>query len=151
MKELENHTTSRKKNLPHKELQAMRKLHNNREIIIKPADKGGSMVIMNTTDYIQEAQRQLLNPEHYKLLTSDPTTTYNEYIHHLNRPSLEIRNHQWHNQRKPTNKESKDINLLHATKKKKKKKINPGNPGRPIVNSIGSITEKNVSICGCTS
>ena len=38
---------------------------------------------MNTPDYIQEAHRQLLNPEHYKPLTSDPTITYNKYIHHL--------------------------------------------------------------------
>ena len=51
----------------------MRDLHNNTDIIIKPADKGGSIVIMNTTDYIQEAQRQLSNPEHYRTLNTDPT------------------------------------------------------------------------------
>ena len=61
----------------------MRDLHNNRNIIIKPADKEGSIVIMNTADYVQEAHRQLLNPEHYKPLTSDPTINYNKYIHHL--------------------------------------------------------------------
>ena len=70
---------SRKKNLSHREIQD---LHNNTDII-KPADKGGSIVIMNTTDYIQEAQRQLLNPEHYKTLTRDPTVIYNKYIHHI--------------------------------------------------------------------
>ena len=61
----------------------MRDLHNNTKIIIKPVDKGGSILIMNTTDYIQEAQRQLLNAEHYKVLTTDPTVTYNKYIHHI--------------------------------------------------------------------
>ena len=61
----------------------MRDLHNNTNIIIKPADKGGSIVIMNTTDFIQEAQRQLLNPEHYKILTTDPTVAYNKHIHHI--------------------------------------------------------------------
>ena len=49
LKELENPTASRKKNLPQKQLQAMRDPHNNRNIIIKPADKGGSIVIMNTS------------------------------------------------------------------------------------------------------
>ena len=55
----------------------MRDLHNNTDIIIKPVDKGGS-IVMNTTDHIQEAQGQLLNPEHYKTLTTDPTVTYNK-------------------------------------------------------------------------
>ena len=58
LKELENPTIS-KKNLSHKELQAMRDLHNNTDIIIKPADEGRSIVIMNTIDYIEEAQRTL--------------------------------------------------------------------------------------------
>ena len=62
LKELENPIISKKRNLSHKELQAMRDLHNNPDITIKPADKGGSIVIMNTMDYIQEAQRQLSNP-----------------------------------------------------------------------------------------
>ena len=93
----------------------MREL-NNTDIIIKPADKGGSIIIMNTTDYIQEAQRQLLNPQHYILLTSDPTTTYNKYIHHIIDQALEIRNYWLNHQRKPTNKESKDIYFSHAIK-----------------------------------
>ena len=115
----------------------MRDLHNNRIIIIKPADKGGSIVIMKTTDYVQEAQRQLLNPEYYKSLTSDPTTTYNKYIHHLidqawrlgiindiTKESLQTKNPR--------------ISTFYMLPKIHK----PRNPGRPIVNSIGSITEK---------
>ena len=47
LKKLDKPTTSKKKDLPHKELQAMRDLHNNPDITIKLADKGGNIVIMN--------------------------------------------------------------------------------------------------------
>ena len=61
----------------------MRDHHNNPDITIKPADKGGSILIMNTTDYIQETQRQLSKPQHYRVLNTNPTVTYNKYIHHI--------------------------------------------------------------------
>ena len=44
----------------------MKDLHNNPDITIKSADKGGSIVIMNTVDYVTEAHSQLFNQEHYK-------------------------------------------------------------------------------------
>ena len=44
----------------------MRDLYNNPDITVKPADKGGSIVIMNTDDYTAEAHRLLSNQEHYK-------------------------------------------------------------------------------------
>ena len=61
----------------------MRDLQNNPDITIKPADKGGSIVIMNTVDYVKEAQRQLFNQDHYKTLDKDPKIPYNRYIYHL--------------------------------------------------------------------
>ena len=57
---LKNWTTPpkiKKKNLTYKEYQAMSGLYKNPDITIKPADKGGSIVIMNTVDYVKEAQR----------------------------------------------------------------------------------------------
>ena len=64
---------SRKKNLTNKEYHAMRDLYKNPDITIKPADKGGSIVIMKPEDYIAEANRQLPNQEHYKTLDEDTT------------------------------------------------------------------------------
>ena len=59
LKDLDHPKLSRKKS--NKEYQAMRYLQNNPNITIKPADKGGSIVIMNKVDYMKEAQRQLWN------------------------------------------------------------------------------------------
>ena len=52
-------------NTSKKERQAMKSLKNNKNIIIKPADKGGAIVIQNKEDYIKEGERQLANKEHY--------------------------------------------------------------------------------------
>ena len=41
-----------KKNLIHSEIKVMREVYTNPDIIIKPADNGGSIVVMNTEDYI---------------------------------------------------------------------------------------------------
>jgi len=38
------------------------------EIIIKPADKGGQIVIQDRTNYILKATRQLNNPMYYQPL-----------------------------------------------------------------------------------
>ena len=73
LKELDRPSTNTKKNLKKQEYQAMREMYNNNDIVVKPADKGGSIVIMNTTDYIAETDRQLNNPDHYEKLLEDPT------------------------------------------------------------------------------
>ena len=48
-------------NLTKRERAALKRLSNNTDIIIKPADKGGATIIMNTEDYVMEAKRQLDN------------------------------------------------------------------------------------------
>ena len=114
----------------------MRDLHNNPDITIKPADKGESIVIMNTTDYIQEAPRQLSYPQHYRTLNTDCTVTYNKYIHH-------IIDQAWRlgiiDGTTKENLQTKNPNISSFYILPKIHK--PNNPGRPIVNSIGSITE----------
>lgn len=57
-----------KQNIKKEEIQALSELIKNKEIVIKPADKGSSVVIMDREQYIWEAKRQLSNAEHYKSL-----------------------------------------------------------------------------------
>ena len=58
------------------------RLSNNRDIIIKLADKGGATFILNTTDYLQEAKRQLDNDTYYKRIEEDCTSGHEQTINH---------------------------------------------------------------------
>lgn len=59
---------SEKNNLSQAEISALKSLKNNTDIVIKPADKGSAVVIMDRTTYVQEALRQLGNTTYYKAL-----------------------------------------------------------------------------------
>jgi hypothetical protein len=70
---LKTHRASEQSNLTQDEYKAITTLRKNTEIIIKPADKGGSVVILNKADYIAKANRQLGNTTIYKSITTDQT------------------------------------------------------------------------------
>jgi len=55
-------------NLPRVERAALRELQKNKNIVIKPADKGNAAVILDRDQYVWEAQRQLAVSEHYRPL-----------------------------------------------------------------------------------
>lgn len=57
-----------KRNIDREEEVALESLRNNDNIIIKGADKGGSIVIMDKEAYIIEANRQLQNTKYYQKL-----------------------------------------------------------------------------------
>ncbi|GFO43129.1 hypothetical protein PoB_006963400 [Plakobranchus ocellatus] len=67
-------------NICTEEKRALKELKNNADIIIKPADKGGAVVVLNTTDYIVECTGQLSNTAYYRSLNFDPTKKYNKRI-----------------------------------------------------------------------
>ncbi len=46
-------------------MRALKQLKENEDIIIRPADKGGTIVILNKTDYITEAEQQLADTRVY--------------------------------------------------------------------------------------
>lgn len=58
-------STNKPDNLTVNERRAIQTLRSDSSIIIKPADKGGSIVIMNRNAYIAEAHRQLYDCKYY--------------------------------------------------------------------------------------
>ena len=60
-------------NLPQEEKQALQDLRRRTDIIIKPADKGGAVVVWSRDLYNQEAHRQLSDNRFYLHLDADPT------------------------------------------------------------------------------
>ena len=71
----------RKKNLTKEEYKAIRSLRNNKDIVIKLADKGSAIVILDKQSYTNEGQTQLHNTQFYKETDSDFT---GEVIHRIN-------------------------------------------------------------------
>lgn len=71
---------SQRNNLSKCERLALDRLRTNRDIIIKPADKGRATVILNTTNYLQEAKCQLDNDTYYKRIEEDCTSVHEQTI-----------------------------------------------------------------------
>lgn len=62
-----NHLVS---NIPPRETAALKRLQRNQDITVKKADKGSSIVLMETKGYIREAHRQLSDGRFYKKITT---------------------------------------------------------------------------------
>ena len=77
---LQNQSSSNHKraNLRKTEFEALKSLKNNKDIVIKKADKGSAVVIQNRTDYIKEGLKQLNDTKFYTQVESDLT------VHHKN-------------------------------------------------------------------
>ena len=71
----------RKKNLTKEGYKAVKSLSKNTDIVIKPADKGSAIVILDKQSYISEGERQLHNNQIYEETGSDLT---GEVIHRIN-------------------------------------------------------------------
>ena len=59
-------------NLKPSERSALHSLQKRKDIVIKPADKGSAVVVMDREHYISEAERQLNDSTFYKALDHDP-------------------------------------------------------------------------------
>ena len=60
-------------NLSKSELEALRNLRCDESIVIKIADKGGAIVVMNKMEYIRNVTEDLDNENYYRKLPNDDT------------------------------------------------------------------------------
>ena len=67
-------------NISKNEEEALKKLAKNHNIVIKPADKGGAIVILDRDTYISEGNRQLSNTSFYRKTSTDLTEEHNEKV-----------------------------------------------------------------------
>ncbi|XP_056425917.1 uncharacterized protein LOC130367520 [Hyla sarda] len=124
-------------NLTSVEIEALNVLVRDHDLVIKPADKGGGVVVMDRDKYIQEAYRQLQDSSTYLKLRSDPTREINIKIKNILDEALQCNSidktlHDYLYVQFPV------IPLLYLLPKIHKSLENP--PGRPIVSGRGSAT-----------
>ena len=79
-----NNNSSQHNNYSREEMASLKYLQNNKNLIVKPADKGGAIVIWPKDDYLREASKQLENTAHYQHITHNPfpnlITTIQKFI-----------------------------------------------------------------------
>lgn len=125
-----------RKNLSKREEAALSTLSSLPDIIIKPADKGGAIVILNKTDYLNEAYRQLNDTSFYRAVSSDPTSVFKQNVQE--RLSSLVR------ERKITETTARSLLPLNPVPGRfylLPKIHKKDHPGRPIVSAIGTVTE----------
>ena len=67
-------------NLTKEEHRALSRLRNRKDVLIKPADKRGAVVVWDKDLYMSEAERQLSDTTTYKKLDHDKTKDNNNIV-----------------------------------------------------------------------
>ena len=70
-----------RRNFSPAENKAMLDLKNDNNIVIKPADKGSAVVVLDRETYLREGYKQLSDTAYYQKLDYDPTTEYSKQVH----------------------------------------------------------------------
>ena len=81
-------------NLSLDEKLAVNAMQCNETIIIKPANKGGAIVITNEKDYIKEPERQLHDEQYYAKFTQEPSNAFKRDLKCLLSHSLKLINNR---------------------------------------------------------
>lgn len=129
-------------NLTYDERRAIKELRNDRDIIIKPADKGSATVVMDKCAYVAEANRQLNNSRYYRKLEhpifQNNVTAINEILEDLKQQRY-ITDQQYLYLQAKTTDRARIFYLLPKIHKPRSKWPQPNMPeGRPIVSDCGS-------------
>ena len=136
--------TKEKVNIKREEQESIAKLKSNPDIVIKSADKGSATVIMNKTQYIGEAERQLNNSKYYiKLEEPIHQKSVTEIHSILGEMCFKkfITKDQLKYFKGPTEYRPRTFYLLPKIHKKVDSWPHPGMPeGRPIVSDVDSET-----------
>jgi len=124
-------------NFNKKEWQAMTSLHQNTEIVIQQAGKGGAVVILNRAEYINECLRQLKNRKYYLPTPTDLTKKH----------ASEVENLLKHCRQKGTIDQDTYLYLKNKHHRRPTFYIlpkihKPDRPGRPIISAIDSPTDR---------
>ncbi|XP_064469602.1 uncharacterized protein LOC135384327 [Ornithodoros turicata] len=123
-------------NLSSEGCKAFSDLEKRKDIAIKPADKGGAIVVMDTDAYIREGARQLEDKTFYERLDRNPTP---DYASKIERTLTDLRYNKkitpdTHRQLLPQSPKPGCFYLLPKIHK-------PGHPGRPIISGNNTVTE----------
>ncbi|CAJ0931895.1 unnamed protein product [Ranitomeya imitator] len=131
-----NFKSDRVNNLTTVERDTLRTLADNPLITIKPADKGGAVVVMDSTKYKAEILRQLDDGAVYERLSCNPTFRFQKELQLVISDSLAMGLID-HKLAEFLIIESPVIPVLYVLPKIHKDLYNP--PGRPIVSGRGSL------------
>ncbi|XP_073442412.1 uncharacterized protein [Dendrobates tinctorius] len=131
-------TRLRHDNLTREQRRALNELKSLRGVVIKPADKGGNVVVWPTTLYEKEAMRQLRDTTCYRRLSFNPTSVFQAELCEILEDAF---------QQGFISKEIKEglipasprTPCLYLLPKVHKDLVSP--PGRPIVSGNGSLNE----------
>ena len=134
-----NPNRNRPRNITNSEYKIIENLKENNSIVIKKADKGSNIVILDRNYYIKEAMRQLSDKKFYKECTKDLTLEHHSTIQELILQMFDkkIISEQTY---KFLSEGGKRTSIFYLLPKIHKNLVEP--PGRPIVSSIDSPTER---------
>ncbi|KAK3746092.1 hypothetical protein QZH41_004617 [Actinostola sp. cb2023] len=122
-------------NLTEEEKTALKHLRQRKDIVIKPADKGGAVVVWSRPLYIQEANRQLSDARFYQHLSHDPLKEYQKTI-------KSVVNEMIANVELPPSAKHLIVTSARTSRFYLLPKIHkPNNPGRPIVSACNCPTQ----------